>query len=126
MDELTRLVTGVASHMQCNAILILTWLHCDIALSAMVVLYCNKGMPSPLSALQWHDRMATICCRLQVLSNMIDYGMEPQAALNAPRFSVEGVDSAYGPGCVEYSRYVNALASTVLLSTHGLCIWPWL
>lgn len=42
---------------------------------------------------------------MQVLSNMIDYGMEPQAALNAPRFSVEGVDSAYGPGCVEYSRY---------------------
>ena len=36
---------------------------------------------------------------------MIDYGMESQAALNAPRFSVEGVDSAYGPGCVEYSRY---------------------
>lgn len=36
---------------------------------------------------------------------MIDYGMEPQAALNAPRFSVEGVDSAYGPGCVEHSRY---------------------
>ncbi len=41
---------------------------------------------------------------LQVLSNMIDYGMEPQAALNAPRFSIEGVDSAYGPGCVEHSQ----------------------
>lgn len=41
---------------------------------------------------------------MQVLSNMIDYGMEPQAALNAPRFSVEGVDSAYGPGCVEHSK----------------------
>lgn len=41
---------------------------------------------------------------MQVLSNMIDYGMEPQAALNAPRFSVEGVDSAYGPACVEYSK----------------------
>ena len=41
---------------------------------------------------------------VQVLSNMIDYGMEPQAALNAPRFSVEGVDSAYGPGCVEHSK----------------------
>ena len=39
-------------------------------------------------------------CVMQVLSNMFDYGMEPQAALNAPRFSVEGVDSAYGPGCV--------------------------
>lgn len=43
---------------------------------------------------------------LQVLSNMIDYGMEPQAALNAPRFSIEGVDSAYGPACVEHSQYV--------------------
>lgn len=44
------------------------------------------------------------CHVMQVLSNMIDYGMEPQAALNAPRFSVEGVDSAYGPACVEYSK----------------------
>ncbi len=44
---------------------------------------------------------------LQVLSNMIDYGMEPQAALNAPRFSIEGVDSAYGPACVEHSQYVS-------------------
>ena len=44
---------------------------------------------------------------LQVLSNMIDYGMEPQAALNAPRFLIEGVDSAYGPACVEHSQYVS-------------------
>lgn len=53
---------------------------------------------------------------MQVLSNMIDYGMEPQAALDAPRFSVEGVDSAYGPACVEHSRF--SLSS--LLSTRTL------
>ena len=41
---------------------------------------------------------------LQVITNMIDYGMEPQAALDAPRWRVLGVDSAYGPESVNPSR----------------------
>ena len=45
---------------------------------------------------------------------MIDYGMEPQAALNAPRFSIEGVDSAYGPACVEHSQYASPAPCCVL------------
>ena len=39
----------------------------------------------------------------QVLSNMVDFGMEPQAALDAPRFRLEGVDSAVGPASVRTS-----------------------
>ncbi len=67
---------------------------------------------------------------LQVLSNMIDYGMEPQAALNAPRFSIEGVDSAYGPACVEHSQYVSLDCSTSCTEpaccccTHKCLHWP--
>ena len=36
---------------------------------------------------------------------MLDFGMEPQMALDAPRFSVYGVDSAEGPGTVRESRW---------------------
>lgn len=36
----------------------------------------------------------------QVISNMLDFGMEPQTALDAPRFSLYGVDSAEGPSTV--------------------------
>lgn len=43
-----------------------------------------------------------VCC--QVISNMLDFGMEPQMALDAPRFSVYGVDSAEGPCTVRESR----------------------
>mmetsp|Transcript_39913 Transcript_39913/g.127927 ORF Transcript_39913/g.127927 Transcript_39913/m.127927 type:complete len:568 (-) Transcript_39913:82-1785(-) len=38
---------------------------------------------------------------LQVLSGMVDYGLDPQAALDQPRFCLEGVDSAFGPESVE-------------------------
>ncbi len=36
---------------------------------------------------------------------MVDFGMEPQAALDAPRFRLEGVDSAVGPASVRTSKY---------------------
>jgi gamma-glutamyltranspeptidase / glutathione hydrolase len=42
---------------------------------------------------------------LQVLSNMVDYGMEPQAALDAPRWRLDGVDSAIGPASVNDVTY---------------------
>ncbi len=35
---------------------------------------------------------------------MLDFGMEPQMALDAPRFTVFGVDSAEGPITVKESR----------------------
>jgi len=38
---------------------------------------------------------------LQVLCGMADYGLNPQAALDQPRFCLEGVDSALGPESVE-------------------------
>lgn len=41
-----------------------------------------------------------------MLSNMLDHGMEPQAALDAPRFSVAAVNAAWGPACVAHSEYV--------------------
>ena len=40
---------------------------------------------------------------LQVLVNMLDFGMQPQAALDAPRFYIEGVDTVLGPQCVSES-----------------------
>ena len=40
----------------------------------------------------------------QVISNMVDFGMDPQTALDAPRFQVAGVDSTEGASCVEESR----------------------
>ncbi|KAK9814407.1 hypothetical protein WJX72_005444 [[Myrmecia] bisecta] len=36
---------------------------------------------------------------IAVISNMLDFNMEPQAALDAPRFCLAGVDSAIGPSC---------------------------
>lgn len=40
---------------------------------------------------------------LQVLSNLIDYGYDPQTAINAPRFLITGIDSNSGPACVKKS-----------------------
>ena len=60
-----------------------------------------------LSATDLHSMHSMTFTRahvMQVLINMIDYEMEPQVALIAPSFSVEGVDSAYGPACVGYNR----------------------
>ena len=42
--------------------------------------------------------------KLQVISNMVDFDMDPQTALDAPRFQVAGVDSTEGASCVEESR----------------------
>lgn len=40
---------------------------------------------------------------LQVFSGMVDYGLEPQEALDAPRFRIDGVDSCVGPASVNTS-----------------------
>ncbi len=44
----------------------------------------------------------------QVISNMLDFGLEPQTALDAPRFSLYGVDSAEGPSTVLESMCATA------------------
>lgn len=41
---------------------------------------------------------------MKVISNMLDFGMEPQAALDAPRWSLRGVDSVRGADCVTTSK----------------------
>lgn len=45
-----------------------------------------------------------IVCLLKVVSNLVDFGMDPQSALDAPRFCVVDVDSSLGPRCVRNSR----------------------
>lgn len=52
------------------------------------------------SSLSW---VLSRAMRLQVLVNMLDFGMQPQAALDAPRFYIEGVDTVLGPQCVSES-----------------------
>ena len=51
-------------------------------------------------SLSWSPTRAML---LQVLVNMLDFGMQPQAALDAPRFYIEGVDTVLGPQCVSES-----------------------
>ena len=45
--------------------------------------------------------------------------MDPQTALDAPRFQVAGVDSAEGASCVEDSRCV--LAAELTSASHVVC-----
>jgi gamma-glutamyltranspeptidase/glutathione hydrolase len=41
---------------------------------------------------------------MQVLSSIVDYGLDPQAALDAPRFCIDKVDSCIGPSSVAVSH----------------------
>jgi gamma-glutamyltranspeptidase len=54
--------------------------------------------------------------RAQVLSNMVDYDMEPQAALDAPRWRLDGVDSCVGPASV---NDVTCVAAPLELLPQG-------
>lgn len=58
-----------------------------------------------------------------MLSNMLDFGMEPQAALDAPRWSVSGVDSCIGPSCVRTSRYIPPPPGVNMSEQYELRVW---
>ncbi len=74
-------------------------------LFAESVLDCGPWQDCRLSAGCIHGQPLSSMMWTQVLSNMVDFGMEPQAALDAPRFRLEGVDSAIGPASVRTSKY---------------------
>lgn len=59
---------------------------------------------------------------LQVLSNMVDYGHDPQTALDAPRFLITAVDSNAGPSCVATSRVLleDGISEEVARELQGM------
>lgn len=58
-------------------------------------LYCAFGVMGGFMQPQGH---------LQVISNLIDFHMNPQSALDAPRFCITGINSCVGPETVEESK----------------------
>lgn len=59
----------------------------------------------------------------QVLSNMVDFGMDPQMALDAPRFTLEGVDSVEGPSCVCRSKCAHDNAHSLPIVSKAHLAW---
>jgi hypothetical protein len=57
----------------------------------------------------------------QVLVNLLQRGLDPQAALDAPRFCVDRLDSAVGPASVQDS-YVLLVRERVCLC---VCVFVW-
>ena len=53
---------------------------------------------------------------------MVDFGMDPQSALDAPRFSLAGVDSVEGPSCVARSRYAVLTQGKLCLLSQVVCL----
>ena len=58
-----------------------------------------------------------------MLSNMLDHGMEPQAALDAPRFSVAAVNAAWGPACVAHSECAARCCWRLVAPLHARVTW---
>jgi gamma-glutamyltranspeptidase/glutathione hydrolase len=53
---------------------------------------------------------------LQLLINLLDHGLDPQAALDAPRWLIDRLDSAVGPASVAAS---HVLLVSLLCSGWG-------
>ena len=65
----------------------------------------------------------------QVLSSMLDYGLDPQAAVDAPRFCIDKVDSCTGPSSVAQSHVLlesgfSAEAAQKLQEKGHNVVWP--
>ncbi len=60
--------------------------------------------PVDLGCQNFRLHSASLHPLLQVVSRMLDGGCDPQAALDAPRFCIDGVDSSAGPASVPAAR----------------------